>query len=139
MRQPRKRLLVVSAIAIAACLPARPGAATLLQSCCACVASENAQTSGFAADAQVFFCAEAEPGDIGGLEQRCEAASNGTATLHCEANIPGPSCQQQLADGGLACPTAGVPAASPLHLLALGAALALLGTAALQRRRRPAA
>ncbi|HSP96307.1 MAG TPA: hypothetical protein VL049_03535 [Candidatus Dormibacteraeota bacterium] len=79
----------------------------------------------------VLFCAESV--DTSPLAARCEALSPG-AGLHCEANIPGPSCREQLADSGIACPVAGAPAAAPLNLAALAVALGALGTVLLRRQ-----
>ncbi|MBX3024386.1 hypothetical protein KF840_05690 [bacterium] len=130
------RIAAVAMVIAAISLSTGPAAATLLQSCCACVKGEQAQTSGaFGANPQVYFCAEAQPGDIPGLEERCDAVSDQSGTLHCEANIPGPTCRAQLADGGLFCPAAGAPAAAPLPLAALAIALAILGAATAHRRR----
>lgn len=131
-----KKSKVVAAIVIAAaCLAARPAAATLLQSCCACVKGERAQTNGaFGANPRVYFCAEAQPGDVPGLEERCDAVSDQDGVLHCETNIPGPSCRAQLADAGLLCPAAGAPTAGPLPLAALALALAILGACTARRR-----
>ena len=129
-----KRFVIVTLLAVFGTLP-RPAAATLLQQCCACVESPNAQTSGFPGpSSQVFFCAEADTGGIPGLETRCEDVSRGQGALACEANIPGPSCRAQLAEAGIACPAAGAPAASPVGLASLIAILAMLGAVGVRRR-----
>ena len=128
---------LAAAASIAALLSASAARATFGGSCCACITGEEcaaAQTSGTNQTAQttmVLFCAESV--DTSPLAARCEALSPG-ASLHCEANIPGPSCRQQLADSGIACPVAGAPAAAPLNLAALAVALGALGTVVLRRR-----
>ena len=116
-----------------------PARATLLQSCCACVEGHTAQTSGsIGSTGTVFFCAEANAGDIPGLETRCETVSDNTGALTCEGNIPGPSCRDQLAESGIICPAAGAPAAGPAGLLTLAVALGAVGAMVLRRHRRRA-
>lgn len=121
---------------VTALLSASAAHATFGGSCCACIVGAEcavAQPSGTNQTAQtmVLFCAESV--DTSPLAARCEALSPG-AGLHCEANIPGPTCRQQLADSGIACPVAGAPAAAPLNLAALAVALGALGTVVLRHR-----
>ncbi|MDX2170423.1 MAG: hypothetical protein SF182_25350 [Deltaproteobacteria bacterium] len=136
-RLPRLAL----ALACLLWLAAAPSRATLLDYCCACVPDLHDAHGGGSAELKetqaALFCAEAASGDEGGLEMRCDAQA-GPTDLVCYPNTPGPSCRDELAGLGIICPTAGAPAAAPLGLLALAAALAGLGVALLARRVRRA-
>jgi hypothetical protein len=113
-----------------------PARATTLPDCCACVPDHTATTSGGGTPSPVsaVFCGEAERGSTSELQVRCDMQPN--QFLTCFANVPGPSCIAQLAAEGILCPAVGAPAAEPLTLTVLIAALAALGAAAVQRRRR---
>ena len=126
---------LASAILVVLAVSAPAARGTLLASCCACVPSHKAEggsTAGILAE-QAFFCAEAASGDEPALEQRCDAFPD--AILTCEPNIPGPSCQDQLLETGIRCPTAGAPLLAPLGLGTLALLLGALGAAALTGRR----
>lgn len=126
-----------AAVALISALLSAPAArATFGGSCCACIAGDQrvvAQTSATnqTAETLVLFCAESA--DTSPLAARCDALSP-TAGLLCEANIPGPTCREQLVDSGIACPVAGAPAAAPLNLAALAVVLGALGAIVLRRR-----
>lgn len=110
--------------------------ATLLESCCACVPQALGATTAVVAPrglVEAAFCAETDGATAGAVAARCQELGPGYG-LVCLPNIPGPTCQEQLADADIACPVAAAPAASPA---ALGAGLLLLaGIAALALRRR---
>ncbi|MFN8640540.1 MAG: hypothetical protein U0802_02335 [Candidatus Binatia bacterium] len=79
------------------------------------------------------FCTEADAGNFGPATAQCEARGFGYH-LTCVPNIPGPTCFDQLADLGIACPVAAAPVASPSGLVA--SLLLLSGIAAVALRRR---
>lgn len=121
------------------------GAATIAgalsdPTCCACLVGEKAQTNqvinGTAANA--LFCAAAPGGNTTMLAERCDAVTNSTGggTLFCTDFWSNASCASELAQAGVLCPSAGVPAATPLNLATLAVVLGAAGVAVLRRRRR---
>jgi MYXO-CTERM domain-containing protein len=111
--------------------------AALGPSCCACIPSGGAQTSGFMNRTAVnaLFCAQAPPADPGDLSVQCQQ-ENPDYTLDCVPDLPTLACASELADAGIACPTSGVPAATGSTALALAVVLGVAGALALRRRRR---
>lgn len=129
-----KAIRVVALVVVLALLVS-PAAATLLESCCACLPPGiNATTSGAPVGiVAAAFCAEADATNLDEVTMRCDALGDGFE-LVCVANVPGPTCFDQLAGDGIACPTAGVPAAAPPTLLAALVLLVGFGGLALRRR-----
>lgn len=119
----------IHALALAAAIigAATQASATALESCCACIPVPP--PSGTIAAA---FCAEVDSANSAEMHDRCAAVPG--HDLACVLNIPGPTCFDQLADEGYACPTAGVPAASPYGLVAGLLLLSAIGAVALRRR-----
>lgn len=129
-----KRILAVALTVLVGCAAA--ASATVLETCCACidVGQLNATTSlAPIGPIQAAFCSEADSANFAEVNARCEAL--GTAyVLNCVPNIPGPTCQEQLARDRIICPTAAAPAAAPATLLAGAVVLSAIAAAALRRR-----
>ena len=106
---------------------ATPATATILESCCACIPVPPPQGI-----AQAAFCAEVESANFAEVDARC--ADVGGHDLACVLNIPGPTCQAQLADEGYACPTSPAPSLSPTGVVLALLLLSGIGFAALRRR-----
>lgn len=123
----RHIVLAVSAIVVLAA--AYAAAALPMTSCCACLPLNATVRS-------ASFCAQAPPADPGDLSEQCTLGSNQTSSLTCIPGIPGLPCVKELADAGITCPSAGVPAATDATALALAVTLAAGGTLLLRRRRR---
>ena len=79
------------------------------------------------------FCSEADGANLGDVTARCDALGEGY-DLSCFANVPGPTCREQLAGEGIDCPTAAAPALSPTVLAAAVLLLAAIGRLAVRRR-----
>lgn len=125
-------------VALAATLLLASGSrapATFLDACCACVQTPEGATAGSGQidTVDAAFCTEADAGNFGPATAQCEARGFGYH-LTCVPNIPGPTCFDQLADLGIACPVAAAPVASPSGLVA--SLLLLSGIAAVALRRR---
>lgn len=127
-------------IAVAAIIAALAGTASVTVAlgpvCCACVPADDAQTSGGMNQTVVkaLLCAQAPPADPQTLDAQCQQA-NPNYTLFCAPHIPGLSCAAELADAGIRCPGAGVPAATGATALALAVTLAAAGVFLLRNRR----
>ena len=135
-------------IAIAAVLATILGAGRLAgaaaaPTCCACVEGHTAQTNqvvnGTATNA--LFCAAAPGGNTTALADRCAVLTNSTGggALLCTDFWANTTCRVELAQAGVVCPDAGVPAADPLNLAALAVVLGAAGSVLLRRRSRPRA
>ena len=120
---------LASVVQIAGALPRPPA-------CCACIEESGQVMNRTAADAA--FCAAGEPA---ALEDRCAILTNGTGDFLCVNQTIGSSepCRAQPAEGGIVCPSAGVPAAAPLNLATLAVVLGAAGSVLLRRRSRPRA
>ncbi|MBX3024387.1 hypothetical protein KF840_05695 [bacterium] len=129
------RSIVATAI-VAALAGTASVAAALGPVCCACVPGDDAQTGGFANQTAVkaLLCAQAPPADPQTLDAQCQQA-NPSYTLFCAPHLPGSSCTAELADAGIRCPSAGVPAATGATALALAVGLVVAGALRLRRRR----
>ncbi len=110
---------------------------TLAEACCACASlTAGAHTAAIGNPIEALFCAEASTDETEPLTERCVALDR-TAKLLCVANIPGPSCRQQLLEqNSIECPGVRAPVVAAPALAALALAMSALGAWAIRRRSR---
>lgn len=120
----RVRALLLATLLIGA---ATQAPATVLESCCACIPVPPPSGTIPAA-----FCAEVDSANFIEIDDRCGAVPQ--HDLACVLNIAGPTCFDQLADEGYACPTAGVPTLTPQGIAVGLLLLSAIGVVALRRR-----
>lgn len=128
----RTAIAVIAFAALIATAPAAPAA--FVTGCCACVQDE-ATTSQVPDETLALFCNLIVGEGYPAFVMACNDAHGDPV---CTDEVPGQSCPQTLAAAeAIICPTGpGVPAAGPLGLVGLVAALSAAGLIVLRRRGR---